>query len=377
MTNLKSEIRNLKLRPAFTLMELLIVIGIIAILAALVAVGMAGAVNQARASRTRSQINKIDTLIMERYEGYRTRSVRLSATPPNSMWAARMRLYTLRELMRLEMPDRVTDVTDNPVILSTIPSLTLSYRRLANRATGGNIANWTRQHQGSECLYLILSTIKDNDKSALEFFTPDEIGDVDGDGMKEILDGFGQPIEFLRWAPGYSQMPGPDGQWGVAGTNDDNDSAGNTDDVFEAGWPGSDDVVPPTLQTRISLKHLELSAIEYAPDPFDPLRVDPRVSQVDFFPAQGVHFPATAADLNINNDTYELKPLIFSAGLDKEYHIVTEIPDASNNPHRYSQTVPRNDPYYMPPAPQTQMGSYVPATTGWMDNITNHFIEPQ
>jgi hypothetical protein len=36
-----------------------------------------------------------------------------------------------------------------------------------------------------------------------------------------------------------SAYPGEDGAWGVAGTNDD--SSGMTDDVAEAGWPGSDD----------------------------------------------------------------------------------------------------------------------------------------
>jgi hypothetical protein len=72
-----------------------------------------------------------------------------------------------------------------------------------------------------------------------------------------------------------------------------------------------------------------------------------------------------------------LKPLIFSAGLNKEYHLVTEIPDSSNNPHRYAATAPPNDPYYSPPSPQTQMGSVVPGGDGWADNITNHFIEPQ
>jgi hypothetical protein len=38
----------------------------------------------------------------------------------------------------------------------------------------------------------------------LEMFRPDEVGDVDGDNAKEFLDGWGNPIAFLRWAPGFS-----------------------------------------------------------------------------------------------------------------------------------------------------------------------------
>ena len=34
----------------------------------------------------------------------------------------------------------------------------------------------------------------------------DDTIDTDGDGMKEILDAWGNPIEFLRWAPGLRSL---------------------------------------------------------------------------------------------------------------------------------------------------------------------------
>src|SRR5262249_24881274 len=128
-------------------------------------------------------------------------------------------------------------------------ALQKSYFRLAVRQLGGNPNNpatfavlnsRTDQNEGAECLYLILSTIRDRDKQALDYFDGIEIGDTDEDGMKEILDGWGTPIEFLRWAPGYLNTP----QTPVVTTQ-----AANT--VF----------VP-----------------ELSPDPFDPARVDPRWS---------------------------------------------------------------------------------------------------
>src|SRR3954471_8821726 len=72
-------------RLAFTLTELLIVIAIIAILSGLGLSAYSGATQMAREQRTRSQINKIDQLVAERYEGYRTRAVPIkntAGTPP-------------------------------------------------------------------------------------------------------------------------------------------------------------------------------------------------------------------------------------------------------------------------------------------------------
>ncbi len=344
-------------------MELLIVITIISILAGLALSGLVSAVNDARVARTRSQINKIDTLIMERYESYRTRAIpfRIPAgTSPQV--AAQVRLLAIRDLMRMEIPDRVSDVVDPPADINPTvgqndflasPSLRNSYRRQAARHAGAtwDSGGWSVGLQGSECLYLILSTMKDGDKSSLDFFTPDEIGDLDGDGMKEILDGFGRPILFIRWPAGYTQQqPGPDSQWGVAGTDDDGNST--TDDYSEYLATGSDDIImSTTLLTRNT---------QEAPDPFDPLGVDgPR---------------------------YALKPLIVSSGLDKEFDIFTDnlAPTPS---HRYCPVpgMPPTDNNYPLPFNVFADG-YLPGTVGdrdgngtesWADNITNHFIEPQ
>jgi hypothetical protein len=115
-------------------------------------------------------------------------------------------------LMRMELPERKTDIlADVPGNLQAAgmrtPSLMTAYRRKLTALTGGDVAsgypNWTEEHQQAECLWLILSTIRDGDTTGLDFFTTAEIGDTDGDGVPEILDGWGTPIRFLRWAPGH------------------------------------------------------------------------------------------------------------------------------------------------------------------------------
>ena len=65
-----------------------------------------------------------------------------SNIPPNAR--RRHRLDSVRELMRMEMPERKTDVTDNPRVLRALPSLSRQYRRRASgkldrRASAGRV----------------------------------------------------------------------------------------------------------------------------------------------------------------------------------------------------------------------------------------------
>ena len=190
-------------RRGFTLVELLVVIMIISILASTVLFTMFQAMQQARESRAQSQVTKLNELLMARWEAYRTRPVRLLqvsapgslAQPVSVIRAVRQdprgmalgRLNAIRDLMRMEMPDRVSDVLndekvhtityfrrDNSTIPPTLvpvgnvqvkvmrPSLSREYYRRAVTNTGGNpLLNWTTTHQGAECLYLIIASIRD------------------------------------------------------------------------------------------------------------------------------------------------------------------------------------------------------------------------
>jgi prepilin-type N-terminal cleavage/methylation domain-containing protein len=313
-------------RRAFTLAELMIVIAIIAIMAGLALSAMSGATNLAREHRTQAQIRKIDLLLTERWEGYRTRSLALRIPPGiDPRTAALIRLNGLRDLMRMEMPDRVTDVVDGPAVLTpngmppvslARPMLQLNYQRQAARSLGPNWARpWTAQYQGAECLYLILSTMGDGDKRALDYFDSSEIGDVDGDGMREILDGWGTPIEFLRWAPGY--------------------------------------LAPDDYHAAITM---QISDWNKAPDPFDPAKADPR------WRINGAAKP------------FMLYPLIVSAGPDRQIDIGMRLTDTTGGQFHYSTTSPPNDPYHVP-TEEIQLGTPVDFNNdgpGWADNITNH-----
>ena len=217
-----------KHRNAFTLVELLVTITILTILATIMLFGMAGMQNLAKIQRTKAQIAKIHELIMEKWESYDDAypGATLELSPANfpylfnqnfpiaSNRQAAHRLDALRELIRLELPDRLADVAlvnhsaPYSLVLSSgqVQSAAQSPRRVLLNPPALNryyvaraTSSWTYEHESAECLYLIISRMEVGDASALELFNETEIGDTDGDGMPEILDAWGTPIRFIRW----------------------------------------------------------------------------------------------------------------------------------------------------------------------------------
>ncbi len=135
-------------RPArgMTLIELLVVITIIGILAALVLGVAAVAGETSREQHTKHVVERLHTLLMEYYGTYKTRRVRLNPTLENDIEItkfsasnnatvrgrvlAEARLYALREMMLMEVPDRWSDVLLNDVgPASGMPSSTCPGRR--------------------------------------------------------------------------------------------------------------------------------------------------------------------------------------------------------------------------------------------------------
>ncbi len=308
----------------FTLIELLIVIAIISLLSAAMLIALTELQASSKKGRCQQQIKKIDQLIIRRWDEILHKPLPIQLSPSGSLSVIPQQiLRARRELLRLEMPERITDIFDAP-IYCPVPGTTKAFRRKANSSAG-----WTEEHQGAECLYLILSVMQDRDSSALDFFFPGEIGDTDEDGMPEILDGFNQPIGFLRWAPGFSYRGPPNHN--------------------------------PRHQSRYS-DIQDINPIE-SPDATDMGAADSRLGG------------------NTADDPFNLFPLIVSAGRDGQFGLIG-MPDARRDPANsfkgvsYHSLSPPNDPFYSvftATNPRLILGSPIDDTI--LDNISNHQIE--
>ena len=357
----------------FTLIELLIVITIIAILAALTAVVLTDAANDARIARTKTQIERLHLLIMNQWEKYETRQLQLQIPEQASLAnVTQARLWAMRELMRAELPDRLTDIVVDPtaapsamrfqpmrVTLNTgnpnfgrqpFPSLQRTYARaVANARSQYPSADLAATYESAECLYMIINSIENEFGGGLENFKNTEIGDVDEDGLNELLDSWGNPIEFVRWPAGFRSP------------------------------------LQPVVAEDFYIANYQSSGTEpsgYTKEPFDPFGADIRVPNAD--------------PRNYYFRPYLITPLIFSSGTNQApglYRFDAGAADTTwasslgiSNPARQAVLgtatspptgpYPFNDPFVysggtLPSGANIQIAS--PFATGeQIDNIDNH-----
>lgn len=211
-------------RSAFTLIELLTVIVIIGLLSSLFLGAVYQAESTAKRSRTKALTARIHNRLMAKWEEYTSRRLPFNptlglqagnASAPFRLLIARRQLIGLRELARMELPDRYADLTFMPEVLRNgsipvQPNVWQAYRRKIHDAAVARgisdddaISLVSAQYQGAECLYLIMTLNVDDASLGAESFSRRDIGDKDQDGMLEFIDAWGNPIEFLRWAPGF------------------------------------------------------------------------------------------------------------------------------------------------------------------------------
>jgi hypothetical protein len=224
----------------------MITITIMVILATVALYTMVGVQQMAKNQRCKAQIARLHQIIADKWESYETRRYPPpSPSPPGwwngwygrlvswdstlpyrlnapDAWKAFDRLWKIRETMRMDMPDRATDIrtvrrpsgawntdsmipvtTDAKYFIKFIGDRTYKKFGIREEPPWTDRTVWKQQYAAAECLYMIISLARVGDSSALEFFGEKEIGDKDGDGLPEIWDPWGKPITFIRWPTGF------------------------------------------------------------------------------------------------------------------------------------------------------------------------------
>lgn len=241
---------NAKTRRGFTLVELLVAIGLISFVAGMFLVAYRGAAAEATNIRTASTIRKISNVLTARMQEYDNFPISFvsplpsNAVPilqttdinyePPTILMERARLLALRELVCLEMPDHPDDIKWTTAWVSAIgprgavlrstglafpttSGFSFAYTRLpfSTRAArirqkltnqGNPIPNWEVRNANAELLFLIVEDCTINGSSAIELFGKSEIGDTDGDGLRELLDANRRPIQWIRWPSGFPSI---------------------------------------------------------------------------------------------------------------------------------------------------------------------------
>lgn len=316
-----ADVARLRKRYGFTLVELLTVITIIGMLGAISITTVRGAVQSARETQTRTTVAKIDNVLTGIYEKYQYRRVEIDNSERSAMQRAFLRTLTLRDLLRCDMPCTYQELFEpsyrNADSSGNCTPLQEVYRREVNLAINNGAAP-ALPNINAELLYLV---VMNADPEARAAFSEREVADTDNNGLFEFVDGWGNPIRWMRWAPGLVNSDRQPGCY-----------AG----VLTAADPNTYRV-----------------AREYA-DPFDPLGV-----------IQNAYTDDTVVPPE--QPGWFLVPYVYSVGPDGEAGLIMpEVIEADNASFM-------NDPFtYSRNNPNATAGS--PDGPFYKDNIDNHTL---
>ncbi len=399
-----------------------------------------------RVHKTRALIAKLDQVIKDKWQTYQYRRVPIDLGPdrytdtntngqwdsgepllhdwnnngnydpaPNPPQADLLRLSALHDLIRMELPERYTDIVQipdssitstpqGPVAAMPAPSLWNGYFRRIKTAVTSTTPP-TVENQGAEMLYMIVMAALASDEDSRDVFKPGNIGDTDEDGMPEFIDGWGRPIKFLRWAPGFQS----DLQIIASGTNPTLNTVSPNTVTVQVGTgalssangayvggtmaviDGTSTLNPkpiagdrtaritgyqPTTRTFTCTSPSTVKpfngtspsgneqVVIMAPDPFDP-------TDMDSFNV-----------LSSKVFSFAIYPLIYSPGPDGQFGILADVDDvvSGTGPFVYGNTTIKDNPYvYHPstsPTPNLMFGAGVTLANerpnASLDNIHNH-----
>ena len=377
-------------RSGFTLIEILIVLLIVSFLMATLGVTISNMLTSAKEAQTIATIEKIDGLIAERQQGlervfFRGRDFKRyverfhekllkgdpTATPPVpqlfGLSPKAVEAGARKDFFRSIFPQRfreMEDTRDPTLVTASNPRGVTPDTNGDGRPDGDGIPdriqfdevygegagtivwngvtpfqqpnNHRPETESAELLYFALTRMSTYGVAPVgtDAFSTREVADTDGDGLPEFVDGWGQPLRFYRWPTrlfkpyglfGFDQVPG------ALGDDPNSPPGADAADLYEIGWPGTDDVVIPN-QIRFCAG-LYMSGLPRAPymvgsppvpipGDYDQLNEDPDDSfgvllyEAKRLTATGIPMLLAVSESSYHTlDTYH-RPLVVSAGPD-------------------------------------------------------------
>lgn len=343
-------IRRMRSR-GFTLLELIIVVGIIGILMSALGVTISNMLESAKSARTLSTLQKVEGLINERRKG-----LERSFTRPSFQASIKRRVDLMvagdptrnipglpgisekavetvlkKDWARFYFPQTFSEFMIAAQFLNQNVDTDSSGYPDIIESSGFDPTKHDPTTESSEMLFVALTRLEafGAQTAGEDSFTTDEVSDTDGDGLPELIDGWGNPLRFYRWPTSVLKpfgIIGKDLQPGAAGVNDDG-VGGNDDSVGELAAANSDDTfIEPEARAFASFMMSGLPRPPQIQGQYDLLNEDPddpyglvlaemkRLSSTTppmLDPTQFFVFES----LYHSFDTYH-KPLVISAGPD-------------------------------------------------------------
>lgn len=204
-------------RAGFTLTELLVVISLIALLSALGAAAYFNTIGSQSRKNSEATMNKFASILRQQYT--RVIDNAKQETPSSALVAFagdtdRARVILIKMRLKQQFPMTFAEAIQTQQLGSyTMPPEPAYVRALQNC----NTSKTRPETQAAACLLMAL-TATDKRSAGNK---ADELGnldtkDTDGDGMKELVDGYGNPLAFYRWPYGavvVAQPPAAGGKY--------------------------------------------------------------------------------------------------------------------------------------------------------------------
>jgi len=209
-------------RIAFTLIEILVVVAIIGILAVLVVGGVMKVTQGQRLGNTRTMIKTIDKTLKEHWayvvkEAQKETGLDVPFQAMNNVFGPdltageRNRIIWIKLRLMEAFPISYADVASPyPYTANTtgiIPGNMRKYNSTYVKLLGGKANdNKGGATESSACLLMALSVMRGGTSLNIDALGASYVADSDGDGLKEFVDGWGNPLTFFRFPTDNAQL---------------------------------------------------------------------------------------------------------------------------------------------------------------------------